>query len=57
MAGYPDKEYRTNKPPPAGRVWKGREETLPVRPLPRINLAGIHLVSDACATRKDSELE
>ena len=44
MAGDPDKEYGTNKPPPAGRVRKGREETLPVHPLPRIPLATIHLV-------------
>ena len=50
MAGDPDKEWGTNKPPPAGRVrerseefGKGREETLPVRPLPRIPLASIHL--------------
>ena len=57
MAGDRDKEYGTNKPPPAGRARKGREETLSVRPLPRIPLASIHLVSDACATRKDSELE
>ena len=35
---------------------KGREETLPVRPLPRIPLDSIHL-GWACATRKDSELE
>ena len=44
MAGDPDKEFGTNKPPPAVRVQKGQEETLPVCPLPRIPLASIHLV-------------
>ena len=43
MTGDPDKEYGTNKPPPARRVREGREETPRVRPLPRIPLARIHL--------------
>ena len=43
MTGDPDKEYGTNKPPPTGRVGKGRKETPPVHPLPGIPLASIHL--------------
>ena len=43
MAGDPDKEYGTNKPPPAEEFGKGREETLPVWRLPRIPLDSIHL--------------
>ena len=43
MTGDPDKEYGTNKPPQPEEFRKGREETLPVRPLPRIPLASIHL--------------
>ena len=45
MTGDPDKEYRTNKPPPTRRVWersKG-DTACRVRPLPRIPLASIHL--------------
>ena len=41
--GSPDKEYGTNKPPPAGRVRKGPKETPRVHPLPRIPLASILL--------------
>ena len=42
MTGDPDKEYRTNKPPPTGRVWE-RSKGDTVCPLSRIPLASIHL--------------
>ena len=49
MTADPGKAHETNKPPPTGRVrqpeesCKGQKETPPVRPLPRIPLASIHL--------------
>ena len=41
--GGPGEEHGTNKPPPIGTVGKGQKETPPVRPRPRILLAGNHL--------------
>ena len=41
--GSPGKEHGTNKPPQPEEFRKGRKETPPVRPLPRILLSGIHL--------------
>ena len=58
MTGDPDKEYRTNKPPPTRRVWerfKGDTEC----PSTSQNPSHQHpsWLSNGCATRKDSELE
>ena len=56
--GDPDKKYGTNKPPPTGRVrekWKGDTAC----PSTSQNCSCQHQswLRDACATRKDSELE
>ena len=57
MTGDPGKEYRTNKPPPTGRVGKGQKETPRVCPLPRIPLASIHLGWAMRAPPGKTELE
>ena len=57
MTGDPDKECITNKPPPAGRVQERSKETLPVRSLPRIPLASIHLGRAMRAPPGKTELE
>ena len=58
ITGDPDKEYRANKPPPTGRVRersKGDTECLSTSQNP--SCWHPSWLSDACATRKDSELE
>ena len=60
MTGDPDKEYRTNKPPPVRRVWeRSKGDTTCPSTSQNSSCWGIHpsWLSDACATRKDSELE
>ena len=42
MTGDPDKEYRTNKPPPTRRAWEWLKGDTTC-PLPRIPLDSIHL--------------
>ena len=58
MTGDPDKEYGTNKPPPTGRVQE-RSKGDTACPSTSQNLSRQHpsWLRDACATRKDSELE
>ena len=58
MTGDPDKEYGTNKSPPTGRV-RERSKRDTTRPSTSQNPSHSHpsWLSDACATRKDSELE
>ena len=58
MTGDPDKEYRTDKPPPTGRV-RERSKGDIACPSTSQNLSRQHpsWLSDACAPRKDSELE
>ena len=58
MTGDPDKEYRTNKPPPTRRV-RERSKEDSACPSTSQNPSRYHpsWLSDACATRKDSELE
>ena len=58
MTGDPDKEYRTNKPPPTRRVQE-RSKGDTACPSTSQNLSRQHpsWLRDACATRKDSELE
>ena len=53
MAGGRDKEYGTNKPPPAGRV-RERSRGDTTSPSTSQNPSWL---TDAYATRKDSELE
>ena len=58
MTGDPGKEYGTNKPPPTARVrerLKGDTACLSTSQNP--SLWHPSWLSDACATRKDSELE
>ena len=58
MTGCPDKEYGTNKPPPTRRVrerWKGDAMCPPTSQNPSRQHSS--WLSDACATRKDPELE
>ena len=58
MTGDPDKEYGTNKPPPTRRVqerWKGDTACPSTSQNPSCQHPS--WLSDACATRKDSELE
>ena len=60
MTGDPDKEYRTDKPPPIRRVReRSKGDTTCPSILQNSSCWGIHpsWLSDACATRKDSELE
>ena len=52
MTGDPDKEYRTNKPPPTRRVRKGGKETLRVHPLPRIPLAAF-ILAEQCMRHQE----
>ena len=58
MTGDPDKEYGTNKPPSTGRVQE-RSKGDTVCPSTSQNPSHQHpsWLSDACATRKDSELQ
>ena len=58
MAGDPDKEYGTNKPPPAGGVWE-RSKGDTACPSTSQNPSHQHpsWLTDVWATRKDSELE
>ena len=58
MTGDPDKEYGSNKPPPTGRVQE-RLKGDTACPSTSQNPSRKHpsWMSDACATRKDSELE
>ena len=58
MTGDPDKEYGTSKPPPARRV-RERSRGDTACPSTSQNPSCSHLswLSDACAIRKDSELE
>ena len=58
MAGDPDKEYGTNKPPSTGRVPE-RSKGDTACPSTSQNPSRQHpsWLSDACATRKDPELE
>ena len=58
MTGDPDKEYGTNKPPPTWRVWE-RSKGDTACPSTSQNPSRLHpsWLSDACATRKDSEFE
>ena len=58
MTGVPDKECRTNKPPPTGRV-RERSKGDTACPSTSQNPSCQHpsWLSDACATRRDSELE
>ena len=58
MTGDPDKEYRTNKPPPTRRV-RERSKGDTECPSTSQNPPRQHpsWLSDACATREDSELE
>ena len=58
MTGDPDKEYGTNKPPPTGRV-RERSKGDTACPSTSQNPSRQHpsWLSDACATRKDLELE
>ena len=58
MTGDPDKEYWTNKPPPTGRV-RERSKGDTACPSTSQNPSRYHpsWLSNACATRKDSELE
>ena len=58
MTGDPGKEYGTNKPPPTGRVQE-RSKGDTTCPSTSQNSSCQHpsWLSDACATRKDSELE
>jgi len=58
MTGDPDKEYGTNKPPPTRRV-RERSKGDNACPSTSQNSSCQHpsWLSDACATRKDPELE
>ena len=58
MTGDPGKEYGTNKPPPTGRVWE-RSKGDTACPSTSQNPSRKHppWLGDACAIRKDSELE
>ena len=58
MTGDPDKEYGTNKPPPTGKVLE-RSKGDTTCPSTSQNPFCQHpsWLSDACATRKDPELE
>ena len=58
MTGDPDKEYRTNKPPPTGRVQeRSRGDTACSSTSQNPSCQHPSWLSDACATRKESELE
>ena len=58
MTGDPDKEYGTNKPPPTGRVWeRSKEDTACPSTSQNPSCQHPSWLSDACTTRKDSELE
>ena len=57
MTGDPDKEYRTNKPPPTRRVQERSKGDTAVCPLPRIPLASIHLGWAMRAPPGKTELE
>ena len=58
MARGPGKEHRTNKPPPTGRVWeRSKGDTTCLTTSQNSSLLHPSWLSDACTTRKDSELE
>ena len=58
MTGDPGKEYRTNKPPPTGRVWeRSKGDTACTSTSQNPSRKHPPWLGDACAIRKDSELE
>jgi len=58
MTGDPGKEYRTKKPPPTGRVWeRSKGDTACPSTSQNPSRWQPSWLSDACPTRKDSELE
>ena len=58
MTGDPDKEYGTNKPPPTRRVReRSKGDTACLFTSQNPSRQHPSWLSDACATRKDSELE
>ena len=58
MTGDPNKEYGTNKPPPARRVWeRSKGDTACPSTSQNPSHQPPSWLSDACTTRKDSELE
>ena len=52
MTGDPDKEYRTNKPPPTEEFRKGLKETPRVRPRPRI-LSLASILAEPCVRHQE----
>ena len=58
MTGDPDKEYRSNKPPPIGRVReRSKGDTACLSTSQNPSREHPSWLSDVCATRKDSELK